>query len=278
MTVPATGPRTASDIAAGAGLQLLEVTLTLGDGDTAVTALDQVSLQVAPGEFVAVVGPSGSGKSSLLAVAGGLQRPTSGTVDIAGTELTTLSDKQRTAARRRHIGFVFQQSNLLSSLTVKEQLLLPLHIDGRLDATARARAAELIEAVGLSHRSRLAAAPAVRRRTSACRPGPCPHDLTCRPAGRRAHLGTRSRTVGRGCAADFRTDPRAWDGYGHGHPRHGDNGRCRPGVRNGRRSPFLTGTAGRLRHPNRPPPRVRPACRRSTPRLSQSTVSASARR
>ncbi|MDX3325605.1 MULTISPECIES: ABC transporter ATP-binding protein [Streptomyces] len=153
MTVPATGPRTASDIAAGAGLQLLEVTLTLGDGDTAVTALDQVSLQVAPGEFVAVVGPSGSGKSSLLAVAGGLQRPTSGTVDIAGTELTTLSDKQRTAARRRHIGFVFQQSNLLSSLTVKEQLLLPLHIDGRLDATARARAAELIEAVGLSHRA-----------------------------------------------------------------------------------------------------------------------------
>ncbi|WP_329168659.1 ABC transporter ATP-binding protein [Streptomyces sp. NBC_01685] len=153
MTVPATGPRTASDIAAAAGLQLLEVTLTLGDGDTAVTALDQVSLQVAPGEFVAVVGPSGSGKSSLLAVAGGLQRPTSGTVDIAGTELTTLSDKQRTAARRRHIGFVFQQSNLLSSLTVKEQLLLPLHIDGRLDATARARAAELIEAVGLSHRA-----------------------------------------------------------------------------------------------------------------------------
>ncbi|MFD7393086.1 ABC transporter ATP-binding protein [Streptomyces sp. NPDC059852] len=119
----------------------------------AVTALDHVELTVAPGEFVAVVGPSGSGKSSLLAGAGGLQRPTSGTVHIAGTELTALPDKDRTAARRRHIGFVFQQSNLLASLTVREQLLLPLHIDGRLDATGRTRADELIEAVGLAHRA-----------------------------------------------------------------------------------------------------------------------------
>ncbi|MCC3654861.1 ABC transporter ATP-binding protein [Streptomyces sp. S07_1.15] len=135
------------------GLRLSGVTLALGDGDTAVTALDDVSLTVEPGEFVAVVGPSGSGKSSLLAVAGGLQRPTSGTVEVAGTELTALSDKERTAARRRHIGFVFQQSNLLASLTVREQLLLPLHIDGRLDAAARARADELIKAVGLTLRA-----------------------------------------------------------------------------------------------------------------------------
>ncbi|BAU85119.1 ABC transport system ATP-binding protein [Streptomyces laurentii] len=141
------------DAAGSGGLRLDDVTLTLGDGDAAVTALDHVSLRVAPGEFVAVVGPSGSGKSSLLAVAGGLQRPTSGAVRIAGTELTALSDKQRTEARRHHIGFVFQQSNLLASLTVLEQLLLPLHIDGRLDAAARVRAAELIEAVGLTHRT-----------------------------------------------------------------------------------------------------------------------------
>lgn len=153
MTTPSADHRAASHAAGSGGLRLLDVSLTLGDGDTAVTALDHVGLSVVPGEFVAVVGPSGSGKSSLLAVAGGLQRPTSGTVRIAGTELTALSDKERTAARRRHIGFVFQQSNLLASLTVREQLLLPLHIDGRLDAAARTRAGELIEAVGLSHRS-----------------------------------------------------------------------------------------------------------------------------
>ncbi|NYV75631.1 ABC transporter ATP-binding protein [Streptomyces sp. UH6] len=151
-TVPSPGSTAAADSTAE-GLRLLDVTLVHGDGDTAVTALDRVTLRVAPGEFAAVVGPSGSGKSSLLAVAGGLQRPTSGTVAVAGAELTSLPDKRRTAARRRHIGFVFQQSNLLSSLTVREQLLLPLHIDGRLDAAARARADELIEAVGLSHRA-----------------------------------------------------------------------------------------------------------------------------
>jgi putative ABC transport system ATP-binding protein len=152
MTTTSTQHGATSDAARTGGLRLLDVSLTLGDGEAAVTALDHVDLDVAPGEFVAVVGPSGSGKSSLLAVAGGLQRPTSGQVHLAGTELTALSDKERTAARRRHIGFVFQQSNLLASLTVREQLLLPLHIDGRLDAAARARAEELIEAVGLSHR------------------------------------------------------------------------------------------------------------------------------
>ncbi|NUV51856.1 ABC transporter ATP-binding protein [Streptomyces coelicolor] len=153
MTTPSTDHRTAQDAAGTDGLRLHDVCLTLGDGDTAVTALDHVKLTFALGEFVAVVGPSGSGKSGLLAVAGGLQRPTSGRVHIAGTELTALPDKERTAARRRHIGFVFQQSNLLASPTVREQLLLPPHIDGRLDAAARARADELIEAVALTHRA-----------------------------------------------------------------------------------------------------------------------------
>ncbi|ALC23605.1 ABC transporter ATP-binding protein [Streptomyces pristinaespiralis] len=153
MNTPATDHQAAADTDRSGGLRLDDVTLTLGDGDAAVTALDHVVLTVAPGEFVAVVGPSGSGKSSLLAVAGGLRRPASGTVHIAGTELTALSDKERTATRLRHIGFVFQQSNLLASLTVREQLLLPLHIDGRLDTTAQACADELIEAVGLTHRA-----------------------------------------------------------------------------------------------------------------------------
>lgn len=115
MTTTSTDHRADQDSAGSGGLRLLDVTLTLGDGDTAVTALDHVDLSVAPGEFVAVVGPSGSGKSSLLAVAGGLQRPTAGTVHVAGAELTALRDKERTATRRRHVGFVFQQSNLLAS-------------------------------------------------------------------------------------------------------------------------------------------------------------------
>lgn len=134
-------------------LRLIGVTLRLGEGDTAVTALDDVALTVRAGEFVAVVGPSGSGKSSLLAVAGGLQRPTTGTVHVGGAELTALGDRERTAARRRHIGFVFQQSNLLPALTVREQLLMPLHIDGRLNAAARERADDLMKAVDLTHRA-----------------------------------------------------------------------------------------------------------------------------
>ena len=134
-------------------LTLTGVTLRLGDGDTAVTALAGVDLTVRPGEFVAIAGPSGSGKSSLLAVAGGLQRPTAGTVRVLDTELTALSDRQRTAARRRYLGFVFQQSNLLASLTVREQLLLPLHLDGRRGGDGRTRADALIGAVGLSHRA-----------------------------------------------------------------------------------------------------------------------------
>ena len=138
---------------AAPALCLHDVSLRLGDGDAAVTALDAVRLAVRPGEFVAVIGPSGSGKSSLLAVAGGLQRPTSGTVEVAGTELSALRDRDRTSTRRRRIGYVFQQSNLLASLTVREQLLLPLHLDGRRAAAGRARADELIAAVGLTHRT-----------------------------------------------------------------------------------------------------------------------------
>ncbi|HYO18121.1 MAG TPA: ABC transporter ATP-binding protein, partial [Dermatophilaceae bacterium] len=124
--------------------------LSFGDGDSLVNALDSVSMTIEPGEFVAVVGPSGSGKSSLLAVSGGLEQPTSGSVKVAGTELTTLKDGQRTALRRRKIGFVFQQSNLLSSLTVRDQLLLIAHLDRSVSKAARERAGELIDSLGLS--------------------------------------------------------------------------------------------------------------------------------
>ena len=153
MTHPAPTPTPSAGSAGTAALRLTDVTLRLGTDEQQVTALDQVTLDVRPGEFLAVTGPSGSGKSSLLAVAGGLQTPTEGTVHVAGTDLTTLTERQRTAHRRLHIGYVFQNANLLASLTALEQLLLPAHIAGRLDSTARTRAGELLEAVGMTHRA-----------------------------------------------------------------------------------------------------------------------------
>ncbi|GLW59590.1 ABC transporter ATP-binding protein [Kitasatospora phosalacinea] len=153
MTHPASAHSAAGTAAEAAVLRLTGVTLHLGRDPQQVIALDAVDLAVAPGELVAVTGPSGSGKSSLLAVAGGLQHPTAGTVHVAGTDLTTLREHQRTAHRRRHIGYVFQHANLFASLTAREQLLLTAHTAGRLDAATRRRADELLEAVGMSARA-----------------------------------------------------------------------------------------------------------------------------
>ncbi|MCK8614545.1 ABC transporter ATP-binding protein [Gordonia sp. C13] len=116
-----------------------------------VTALDAVNLEVAAGEFVAVVGPSGSGKSSLLAVAGGLITPTSGKVTVGDAELGTASKRDLTRIRREHIGFVFQSGNLLDALTVEDQLRLPLTF-GRV-AESRSPA-ELLARVGMSHKAK----------------------------------------------------------------------------------------------------------------------------
>ncbi|MCC3778948.1 ABC transporter ATP-binding protein [Streptomyces sp. UNOB3_S3] len=131
------------------GLSLEDVVLTYPDGDRTLTALDRVSLTVAPGELVAVVGPSGSGKSSLLAVAATLRGPDAGRVVVAGRDTGALSAKERTALRRERIGIVFQQPNLLPSLTAEEQLLAVAHLRGETVRAARARAAELLESVGL---------------------------------------------------------------------------------------------------------------------------------
>jgi putative ABC transport system ATP-binding protein len=130
------------------GLRLTRVTLRLGDGDSVVTALDDVHLDVRPGELVAVVGPSGSGKSSLLAVAGTLTTPDEGTVIIDGVDLATLSAKGRARFRREHIGFVFQSGNLLPALTAVDQLRLVAHIAGRHQASRDPL--ELLAEVGMT--------------------------------------------------------------------------------------------------------------------------------
>ncbi|MFJ6786865.1 ABC transporter ATP-binding protein [Streptomyces angustmyceticus] len=130
-------------------LELTDVTLTYPDGGARLTALDEVSLTVPAGCLTAVIGPSGSGKSSLLAVAATLISPDRGRVVIDGTDTAGLGRAARTALRRTAVGTVFQQPNLLPSLTAAEQLQVMAHLDGRPARTARARARELLAAVGL---------------------------------------------------------------------------------------------------------------------------------
>ncbi|MFK0293200.1 ABC transporter ATP-binding protein [Streptomyces sp. NPDC090442] len=131
-------------------LELTDVTLTYPDGDARLTALDAVSLTVPAGTVTAVVGPSGSGKSSLLAVAATLIRPDRGRVVLDGTDTTGLRRADLTALRRTTVGTVFQQPNLLPSLTAAEQLQVMAHLAGRSPRAARSRALELLAAVGLS--------------------------------------------------------------------------------------------------------------------------------
>ncbi len=131
-------------------LDLTGITLTYPDGEARLTALDRVTLAVPPGSLVAVAGPSGSGKSSLLAVAATLLTPDAGTVTINGDPVTGMSGAERAILRRREIGIVFQQPNLLPSLTAVEQLQVMAQIDGRSPAKALGRARELLDAVGLA--------------------------------------------------------------------------------------------------------------------------------
>jgi putative ABC transport system ATP-binding protein len=114
----------------GTVVQARDVVRRYGEGETAVDALRGVSLDVESGELVAVMGPSGSGKSTLMHILAGLDKPTSGTVTIAGQEITQLFDRQLTLLRRQHIGFVFQFFNLLPMLTAEENIVLPLSIAG----------------------------------------------------------------------------------------------------------------------------------------------------
>ncbi|MFE6610617.1 ABC transporter ATP-binding protein [Amycolatopsis sp. NPDC057786] len=131
-------------------LNLTGVTLTYPDGDTRLTALDDVTMDVPPGTLTAVAGPSGSGKSSLLAVAATLITPDHGTVTVDGTTTTGLTRGELTELRRSKVGIVFQQPNLLPALTSAEQLQVMARIDGRSPAGARGAAMELLDAVGLA--------------------------------------------------------------------------------------------------------------------------------
>jgi putative ABC transport system ATP-binding protein len=121
-----------------------------GEGGAAVTALDGVSVDFPAGAFTAIMGPSGSGKSTLMHLLAGLDRPTGGTVNIGGEDITKMGDKQLTKLRRRHIGFIFQSFNLLPMLSAEENILLPLSIAGR--KPDKAAVASLIERVGLGER------------------------------------------------------------------------------------------------------------------------------
>jgi putative ABC transport system ATP-binding protein len=122
-------------------------------GEVTVKALEKVDLTVEKGEFVAVMGPSGSGKSTLLHLLGGLDYPTSGEVYLANQAFSKLSDNELTRVRRRKIGFIFQFYNLLPTLTVMENIALPLLIDGQPLQRSRQRLDELLRLVGLEERA-----------------------------------------------------------------------------------------------------------------------------
>ena len=134
-------------------LELHGVTKVYGEGAAAVHALRGIDLEVDAGELVAVMGPSGSGKSTLLTIAGTLEDPTAGDVTIDGQALAQLSRNDRAQLRRRSIGFVFQDFNLLAGLTAEENVSLPLELDGQSVRTARPQAREALDELGIGDRA-----------------------------------------------------------------------------------------------------------------------------
>src|SRR5213592_4622258 len=131
-------------------LTATDLTRRYGEGDTAVDALRGVSLEVPKGQLTAVMGPSGSGKSTLMHILAGLDTPTTGDVEIAGTSIHELNDTQLTNLRRKHIGFIFQFFNLLPMLNAEENVILPLAIAG--EKADKAWVSELMSRIGLNDR------------------------------------------------------------------------------------------------------------------------------
>jgi putative ABC transport system ATP-binding protein len=133
-----------------AAVSAFDLVRRYGEGDSAVEAVRGVSLEVPAGQFTSIMGPSGSGKSTLMHLLAGLDRPTEGSVEIAGQDITTMSDKKLTLLRRKHIGFVFQAFNLVPTLTAEENVTLPLSIAGK--KIDRSWVDSVLQRVGLDDR------------------------------------------------------------------------------------------------------------------------------
>jgi putative ABC transport system ATP-binding protein len=138
---------------ASAVLELVQVSKSYGQGDAEVQALHEVNLAAVAGEMVAVMGPSGSGKSTLLTIAGTLEDPTTGEVLVAGQPVRTMSKRAKAQLRRRTIGYVFQDFNLLPGLTAAENVSLPLELDGTSARKARIAALKALDGLGLGNRA-----------------------------------------------------------------------------------------------------------------------------
>ena len=135
-------------------VELRRLCKTYREGESERVVFHEVDASILSGEIVVFVGRSGSGKSTLLNLISGIDRPSAGTVVVAGTDLGAIDEQARTLFRRRHLGFIFQFFNLIPLLTVEENLLLPLELTGQADASGRARARELLDRVGLGDRAR----------------------------------------------------------------------------------------------------------------------------
>ena len=130
-------------------LQVKKISKIYKSGDGRVKAVDNISLAVDDSQFVSIIGKSGSGKSTLLSLLGALDKPTEGTIEVAGQDITRLSDRNLTGYRARSIGFVFQSYNLVPNLTAIENVMLPMEFAGAPKAERRPRAEELLEQVGI---------------------------------------------------------------------------------------------------------------------------------
>jgi putative ABC transport system ATP-binding protein len=131
-------------------LKARELTKSFGSGDSVVTAVNGVTMTVADGEFVAIVGRSGSGKSTLMSLLGGLEPPTSGSIEVDGEEITRLSNRRLNDYRAHHVGFVFQSYNLVPNLTAAENVMLPMEFVGRSRQERIVRARALLDQVELT--------------------------------------------------------------------------------------------------------------------------------